>query len=165
MYPDRIKIALISLLALALLGACGSGTRQVRGESPLISLDHLTRSEQEVVLGLGLRNVNDRPLELEYVQLILRLEDQILLETETATGIDVSARGREVLRITGPAQAAGLEILDRLSPGGVTAHPDGPLSRASWTMEVNLTNARGRTERIESSGFLHPAPGQPNRFR
>lgn len=162
MHASPIK-TLLMLLALALLSGCGSGSREVRGELPLVTLDGLERQGEQITLQLGLRNINDRPLQLNEVQLRLLFGTDELVQLTHAPDFEIGPRGRDVLRLRGTGQAAGLSRLDQLEPepGTRTAQA----RSIAWRMQVSLTDERGRTRDTEITGFLHPVPGQPGRFR
>lgn len=164
MHATQIKTCLL-LAAVLLLSACGSGTRAVRGELPLVTLDGLERQGEQVSLQLGLRNINDQALELNEVQVRLYIDGQPLLVLTHAPDFAIGPRGREVLRLDGPGQENGLERLDQLDPVTAATRNQSPRRSVGWHMELVLTDQRGRIRETEASGFLHPVPGQPGRFR
>lgn len=168
MHASLIKsraLWLALLLLTLVLSACASGPRQVSGELPLVRIDSLERHNGEITLVLGLRNVNDRPLPLNEVRMQLRLNEEALLDLTHTPDIEISPRGREVLRVRGPGLPAGQAILDQMNPESAAARALGELSSATWRLDLNLTDERGRERATEASGFLHPVPGQPDRFR
>ena len=152
-------------LMLALLTACASGPRQVRGELPLVALDGLERQGDRITLLLGLRNINDSALPLTEVEVRLRIDGVSLITVAYAPNFESGPRGREVLTLRGTGEPAGLELLDRFDPNIGTESGHQVLTSIAWTMEVDLGDERGRTRTAEASGFLHPVPGQPGRFR
>ncbi|TVS12009.1 MAG: hypothetical protein EA419_06325 [Wenzhouxiangella sp.] len=168
MHAVSINNRLIRLLAAVLaisISACASGPRQVRGELPLVSVDSLTRHNGEITLLLAFRNVNDRAFPLNDIGIDMRLNEAKLVDTAHTPGIEISARSREVVRVRIPALAPGLAVLDQIA-GGSPADEDRPgLVSAAWQLELTLIDERGRSRETEASGFLHPVPGQPGRFR
>lgn len=156
-----IKAFLLLGVALA-LSACG-GPREVRGELPLITLEGLERQADQIQLQLGLRNVNDRPFYLGEVALSLSVGGDRLIDLIHSPDFEIGARGREVLTLRGQGLVDGLQRLDQLEP---QSSPDREALRSlAWQMEISLIDERGRGRDSEVSGFLHPVPGQPGRFR
>lgn len=147
----------VLLLAVAMIAACSSNLRDVYGEPPQTSLNGMERQPEGVVVELALRNVNDEALRLKAASMTLSLDDQPLVSGGRDLELTVSARGREVVRLTLPADPAGLERLDALA--------DNQEQRLPWTMEVTLTLAGGGERLARANGWLHRVPGQPNRFR
>lgn len=156
---------LLTVIAMALVTACGSGSRQVRGELPLVTLDALERQGERITLFVGLRNINDGPLPLGEVEVRLRIDGVGLVSVVQAPEIEIGPRGREVLTLRGRGDAEGLTVLDRLDPRSAGANGPSALNNLSWHMELRLADERGRSRTAEISGFLHPVPGQPGRFR
>ncbi len=145
------------LLALALLTACSGNLREVRGEPPQISLSGLEKHAERVTLELALRNVNDEPLLLSRASVELVLDGQPLGAGDRDLELTVSARGREVIRFALPAEADGLEALQRLA--------ETEAGRLPWTLQARLVLDGERSRATEAEGWLYPVPGQPDRFR
>ncbi|MCA1779127.1 MAG: hypothetical protein LC637_07040 [Xanthomonadaceae bacterium] len=167
MKPPTLHLARAAVLLAALiaLSGCGSGAREIRGELPLIRFEGLIVEASEVRLAIGLRNVNDRSLALRRLKAVLKVEDELLLETETRPQIEISARGREVVTLRGSGQREGLRLLtQRFAPTPGSELPANA-GNAAWTMELILTDERERESAANASGFLHPVPGRPGHFR
>ena len=156
-----IAIARTARLALyaCLLGlaACAGNYRDVVDEPPQAAIDGIERQAGGLVIELALRNVNDEPMTLASVAMTIELDGAPLTTARRETPLVVSARGREVLRLRVPAERAGLARLDRLGSGQVTRLP--------WTMDLTLGIDGGRDRETRTEGWLHPVPGQPDRFR
>ncbi len=160
MHARLIKSTLFSAaLVLTALTACASGPRGVTGELPQVTLDGLERQEEQITLLLGLRNINDRPLPLTEVEVELNSGDARIVTATHRPDFEIGARGREVLRMDGNAEPEGLRLLEPATNGNTRP------GRISWSMQVHLTDERGRSRTTEASGYLHPVPGQPGRFR
>lgn len=145
------------ILAAIGLAACSGNLREVVGEPPQASLYGLERRDDSIVIELALRNVNDAPLSLSGTRLSLRLDGEALAEGERRLPLTISARGREVIRFDLPADPAGWQRLEALENGNVEQLP--------WAMEVKLQLDGSRDRSTRAEGWLHPVPGQANRFR
>lgn len=143
-------------LAICLLTACGN-IRNVSGEPPLAGIDGLERQGEELVIELALRNVNDVSMQLSAVEIELGLAGQPLAAGREETPLTISARGREVLRLQMIGREAGMEQLEGLARGERTSLP--------WTLQLTLIDDNERFKRASAQGWLHPVPGQPDRFR
>lgn len=144
-------------LALILCAACGGPMRPVTGLSPVTQLEGLERDGMEVVLAVAVANHNDLPWPVAAIDMELRLDGEVLVIADWRLDMILDARGREVLTLPVTASLAGLEQLDALDSGTRRNLP--------WTLTGVITPARGRAQPIEASGYLHPVPGQPGRFR
>ena len=156
---------LLLFTALALVSACASSPRQVRGELPLVTLDGLQREDDQVILSLGLRNINDQALPLSELEVRLSVGGGLLLNVVHLPDFEIGPRGREVLTLRGRGDAAGLQVLERLESAAGRGTDQGLASSTDFAMTVRLANARGRSRTAEVSGFVHPVPGRPGRFR
>ncbi len=145
------------LMALITLAACSGNLREVTNQPPQASLDGLEKTSDGVIVALGLRNVNDEPLQLDGVSITLTLDDEPLAVGDRHLPLIISSRGREVLRFTLAAEPAGLQRLNELATGDV--------ARLPWSLEAQLTLSSSAKRRARANGWLHPVPGQPDRFR
>ncbi|NEZ04640.1 LEA type 2 family protein [Wenzhouxiangella sp. XN201] len=143
-------------LAVCLLAACGN-IRDVTGEPPLAGIDGLARQGDELVIELALRNVNDMHMQLSAIEFELDLDAQPLAAGREDLPLRISARGREVIRLRVNGHQAGLNRLEALASGERASLP--------WSLELTLINQEDRFNRASAQGWLHPAPGQPDRFR
>lgn len=151
-------IMLMGLLGLIiLLAGCQSGPRQISGEAPLISLESVHVKEAAATLQVAVRNINDRRLELSEVKLNLSLDQhEIAGQGPVSVDLSVAPRGREVIGFDVTLDPASLQLFEDLAQG--------KRNNLAWQMELVVDPPRGRM-RSEASGFLHPVPGQPGRFR
>jgi LEA14-like dessication related protein len=148
---------ILTLLLGGLFTGCAGNFRDVTDEPPQASIDGIERQGDTVRVELALGNVNDVPMRLSSVDLELTLDGVPLASGRRDTALMISANGREVLRIALPAEARGLDRLDRLSTGDA--------ARLPWTMNLALGISEGPDRRTRTEGWLHPVPGQPDRFR
>ncbi|MEE4639597.1 MAG: hypothetical protein V2J42_12745 [Wenzhouxiangella sp.] len=162
---NPLKTAVWMATLVMMLSGCGSGAREIRGELPLVRFEGLIVDDEKLTLSVGLRNVNDRTLNLRRLKVRLTVEDQLLIETEARPQIDITARGRELITLRGSGEAAGLQVLarrfDQPRGDGLT----GAAPNAPWVMELTLVDDRERESTTRANGFLHPVPGRPGHFR
>lgn len=150
----RISALFLSAVVLA---ACSGNLREVTNQPPQASLDGLEKTSDGVIVALGLRNVNDEPLQLDGISITLTLDDEPLAVGDRHLPLIISSRGREVLRFTLSAEPAGLQRLNNLAAGDV--------ARLPWSLEARLTLNGSTKRRTSANGWIHPVPGQPDRFR
>lgn len=164
-YPDRIsrlraQRALHWLLVFSLCGglaACGGGPRQVRGELPLVMVESLSLDGDRAVLQLAVRNINDTRLQINRVNVDLRLENAAAASlTNVPVDVQIPPRGRDMLHFETMLEPRAAELLAALESNDRNS--------VGWQIEITFDPERGR-QRSEGSGFLHPVPGQPGRFR
>src|SRR5690625_2467183 len=153
---SRPKIFIVLLLA-GFLSACSSGPRELLREPLQIRLYGLEISDDELIVDLAVRNINDLPRQLDRIDLELSVDSHVLVATEDFPNLDISARSREILRLTTRAEPDGLQRLEALGPGDT--------ARLPWVIEAKLEVDQKRSRPVQASGWLYRSPGQPNRFR
>lgn len=155
----RSSLQVLTLLALAMLVACSGQPRQISGQLPLVSLDGLGLDGELVQFDLGIRNINDRPLELTSLFLQLELDGQrVTGRDQRRLDLSVAARGREVVRLESSVDVHGRRLLEALGAG----------ERMSLAYRLELEFDGQRQRELNDTiirGFLHNVPGQPGRYR
>lgn len=154
--PKAVRCSFALILAV-LLAACGSQPLRISGEPPQWDIRNLDRDGQNVRVVLGVRNVNDAPLELGRLSLEFRLDDALLVSVDEPLDLVVPSRGREVIRVEYTAALAGLEQLDRLDNGDANSLP--------WRLAGEAITAGGRDYEIDTEGWLYPVPGKSGHYR
>jgi len=151
----------VLLLLILLLAGCKTYGDKLLGIPPRLELESLRLVEgapaARVELVILLLNPNDIPVEVEDLQLEFSLDEQGALEFGRALQLDIGARNRERIRLTAEAPTALVGQLRTLRDSGQGAMP--------YELRGELTVAGTRATRVGLSDFLHPMPGQPNRFR
>ncbi len=157
----RLPLALITIMALllVLVTACGSPhSRQVRGELPSLSLDSLTRVDDQIEVTIGIRNHNDASLKVDSIQIALSIDEMPATNlNDEQLDLKIGARGREVIQLVGQGDGKTHEKLDLLAENERASLP--------WSMDVDLSLDGRRTRQTEVTGFVHRVPGHPDRFR
>lgn len=157
--PKARRIA--SVLALALLvclAGCASGRGTVSGQLPLVNLDSLELQDQRLLVDLSIRNLNDQRLETPLREASLIIDGQAAhFESSLPLSLNISARGRENLRLTATADSATQAALAALADERGQSLP--------YQLTLTFDGRRASRTPVEQSGFLHPVPGQPGRFR
>ncbi len=146
-----------ALILLGLTAACAGSLPRITSDMLRVGIDTLETRGDTVVIDLGMRNINKRPLEYHALELELSVDGEKLVSTPHRQPLTLSTRSREVVRVESLAETAGLERLQALGAG------QQPPMR--WTMQLSLIDDRGRKRTVDYDGWLHVVPGQPNRFR
>ncbi|MGY6588685.1 MAG: hypothetical protein ACXIUB_10435 [Wenzhouxiangella sp.] len=157
--PKARRIAFVPALALLVcLAGCASGRGTVSGQLPLVNLDSLELQDQRLLVDLSIRNLNDQRLETPLREASLIIDGQAAhFESSLPLSLNISARGRENLRLTATADSATLAALAALADERGQSLP--------YQLTLTFDGRRASRTPVEQSGFLHPVPGQPGRFR
>jgi hypothetical protein len=153
--PARALLAALSMVALLALGGCGPV--EVRSAPPGSDLDGVAIDGDQLVLRLLLINRNDIPLTVDGVELDITLGAEERIQRNWPLALVLGPRNREAIELrlaVPPAVLAELNALERGERGPLEYALDG-----YWSLEGT------RDGRIERSGYLHPVPGRPGRFR
>jgi LEA14-like dessication related protein len=151
---QKISPGLIVLLAL-MLAACGGQPRKVSGEFPLVNLDGLSLSNGSIGVDIGIRNINDSPLELPAMAFRLMLDGQLVAErNDQAPSISIAARGREVLRLQSDINPSGRQLLEELDRG--------ERSNLAYQLELEFEAAAGNAAIPKPAASCTRSPGSPD---
>jgi LEA14-like dessication related protein len=153
-WKDVVPLVVVAVM-LAVLTGCGA--KIIHGEAPFVKINALLLDAGTVQLDLGLRNINDVPLQIENIDFRISLEDSELAGYSGARAASVIANGRETLRFELPASAAGADLLMRLERDDLGGLP--------YTLEGTLMVSGEKEMSFEGKGHLYPVPGRPGQFR
>ncbi|GEM_PF-2861435 len=148
---------LSSLLIVLLAGACAGGPDRISGQPPQMDIRLLQQTEQEMLLDIDLRNVNDQPLTLGKLEFTLEHDQRLLARFDQATDVEITSRGRESISLNAPLAPVAQEVLTELAEGTRTSLP--------WKIRGRVIDQTGRTWPVETSGHLYPVPGRAGQFR
>ena len=150
--------SLLALASLMCLASCASRPGTVSGELPLVNLESLELQDQQLLVDLSIRNLNDQRLESPLREASLTIDGQAAdFESTLPLTLNISARGRENLRLTATADSATQAALLALADERGQSLP--------YQLTLTFDGRRASRTPVEQNGFLHPVPGQPGRFR
>ncbi len=149
------SIMLAALTAGLMVAACGP--KVVRGQPPFAQVNALRLDGTALQLELGLRNINDEPMEVQYLQLTLTVQETELTAHEGPLTAIVSANGKETLSLRLPASETGRRLLAALEDGAHTNLP--------YQLRGSLQTAGDSELPFQSNGRLYPVPGRSGQFR
>lgn len=149
-----LSIAL-TLLASALLAACGSGL--VRGQAPFVAIRGIDTTGEALALQLRVKNLNGVAIELTNVRFSIELEGTPLGAYDEPSRSSIIANGSETLRLELDASEDGLDLLQALQQG------DSP--NLEYTIDGSLATVNEGTLGFTGKGRVYPVPGRPGRFR
>lgn len=151
-----LRVALMAMMVLALSACAANRGNQLH--PPIVSLESLEHRDGLIRIDLGVRNPNrsrfDRPIE----HISLSIDGLTpLLDQEIHDFLNIPPGGRETLSLRTEADEATLVVLSALATGERSSLP--------YSLTLTFPGRRDRDNPAEQNGFLHPVPGQPNRFR
>lgn len=154
------KTGLIFRLAVAFVlvsGLTACGAKAVRGESPFLKINALRLDQDTVHVDLGLRNINDEPLEIDNIDFVLTSRDTVIADFNAPRRASVIANGSETLRFDLPASRAGAGLLNGLQDGDIESLP--------YLVEGSIRTVEGKNLDLKGRGHIYPVPGRPGQFR
>lgn len=161
MQSSRLRSLLPALALLLLIGlaACSGKPRELARVPLGIDFHALQLMAQDEVLQLELvvLNHNDGPRQLAGLKVQFGVDELPQTEASQTLALDISARGREIVRLQLPLEASSRARLEALSGG--------ELSRLPWQLEAEFIMENTRNHQARASGWLYRVPGQPGRFR
>lgn len=153
---DKKYLAMALMLVGALLFS-GCGSKQVRGESPMLRISELSHQDGNVNLQLSIRNVNDEELDILELDFKLTTEDQQLLGYSGPAPVNIVANGTESWSVEIVEDNVLREQLDALQNDEIKSLP--------YLLEGSIRTLDTGKLRFETRGHLYPLPGRPGYFR
>ncbi|MFN2334877.1 MAG: LEA type 2 family protein [Wenzhouxiangellaceae bacterium] len=151
---SMIRILTVLALLAGLTSACSTSPMQIRSEQPTLEIDSLALLQgPRVAIELLVHNRNDHALELESLDLTMSLEQTRLFSNQWPMPLKIGARGRERITLHAPASRDGAARLSELA------------GSLAYQLESTLVLQGQRNAKSQKSDYLHPVPGQPDRFR
>jgi len=147
-----VVLALVSLTV-----ACAASLPRITSDMLRVDIDTLEHRNGSITMNLAMRNLNDRSLKYQTLDLELKLDGEAFVSVRHHEPFSLPTRSRELVFIEGRAEAVGLERLEALGAG--------EKRQLRWTMRLTITDDLGRERQVDYDGWLHVVPGQPNRFR
>ncbi len=152
----RRYIAFLAVACVAVLLA-GCGSRVVRDQQPFVQINGLALEADALVLDLGVRNVNEVPMDLVHVDFRLALQDTELAVIDEPRQGSIIATGSETLQFRFSGANAGLALLRDLQNGKLISLP--------YTLEGSILTTDDHSFPFKGGGHLYPVPGRPGQFR
>lgn len=146
---------ILVILVTVLLTSCGS--KQIRGEPPMVRLNELSHQDGAITLELSMRNVNEALLVLLAIDFTLMVDETELLSYEGPVNTDIVANGTESWSVEVPESDSSRELLNGLQSGAIKSLP--------YSFKGSISSQDDGTLRFEHKGHLYPLPGRPGHFR
>lgn len=150
-----IASALLLILSLTLLAACGSSGPVRRISEPTASIQQLeVRADGSWSLDLRLQNYSSVPMRFDRVDATLAIAGQDAFGVQAAPAITIGPESADVVTVAlVPPAAAKIAIADALARG----------ARVSYHLGGNLTTTpdkgNARTWKLDRDNALSPVPG------
>ncbi len=152
-----MKTPVFGLLVLTVLltGACSS--KIIRGASPMVRINELSHEHESIALQLSIRNLNGVELDIQTIDLTLKLDDKASLAYQGPARTNIVANSTERWSVEIEESPASRELLNTLQNGGVKNLP--------YSLKGKIATLDDGTLRFEYEGRIYPLPGKPGHFR
>lgn len=153
---ELMKIRLYLLLSgLVLCTACGP--HQVKGQPPFIGISSLSMQENSLAARLDVRNVNDVELDIDAIDITLRVRDVELTHYVSDFKLTIDPNTTEELSLKELPDINARQHLMDLESGDVSSLP--------FSLEGRVHTSRDGYLSFKNQGHLYPVPGRPGQFR
>jgi len=151
----KLRLYTLMLVGLVLCSACAPN--KIKGNPPFVSIASITMTDQALVAGFDVRNINEVEMAIDSVD------------------ITISARGSEFSRYSGPyslnidPNTTETITLDKL-PGDnaraqLTDLQSGKIASLPFTLQGRVHTAEDGYLDFKHEGYLYTVPGKPGQFR
>jgi LEA14-like dessication related protein len=153
---ELMKIRLYLLLSiLALCIACAP--HQVKGQPPFIAIASLSMQENSLSARLDIRNINDVELDIDAIDIKLRVRDVELTHYVSDFKLTVDPNTTEEVSLEKLPDINARQQLTELESGDVSSLP--------FSLEGRVHTTRDGYLPFKNQGHLYPVPGRPGQFR
>ena len=137
------------------LVACGP--HLVKGKAPFVSISSVLMGNESLSASFDIRNINDVPLEIDFVAVSIYVRDAQLILHEEPMALVIDPNTTEVIAVEKLLDESARSLLDSLESGGVQSLPITLDGRVHSPEEGNLV--------FRNEGHLYRVPGRPGQFR
>lgn len=151
----KIINSTLIICACLLTAACGGGL--VRGQPPLVDMSSLQAEPSEIRTRVDIYNPNGVDMVVKELEVSMILGETDLGSLRVEPGITIHPNGTEEIGFSFPSQDAAGQTLEALEGGEINSVP--------YTIEGQVFDSDGDSERFSQDGYLYPLPGRPGEFR
>jgi len=151
----NMKTVLALSLLLAFLTACGPNI--IRGRPPFVSIASLNLTSQQMTVVFSVSNQNGEPMDIQGVEIRLKIEDSELTRYNDTFKLSVGANSSEDVTVDQKADEFSRELLASLEKGQLISLP--------FDLEGRVTTVADGVLKFKNKGHLYPVPGRPGQFR
>lgn len=155
MSPKNLLRTCLFIVLAAICAACGN--KLIRGEAPIVQINELSQSGDEVSIHLSLRNLNGVALDVRGIDFRLSAEDDVLYAFQGPATTNIAANGTETLTVKLANNTTSRQLLERLQNGEIKSLP--------YSLEGTVGTAAEGDLRFQHEGHMYPVPGRPGHFR
>lgn len=156
-HNPRLRCGLLVLLMLVLLALTACGSPGLRNEAPQVKIDGMEVDDRQLVVEIGIRNINSRPMVVERLRSSLTMQGRLVTDQFELGPMEVPANTREVFPVHLTASSELAAIIAFKSTGRQGA--------LSYEMDGRIVRDGERDLFFEAEGRLFAVPGRSDRFR
>lgn len=146
---------LLLILTICLCAACGP--HKVKGKAPVVSISSLTIQGENLAATFNIRNINDVPLDIEQIQITIRVQDTELTRHVESIGLSIDPNTTEEIAVQKLPDQFARELLASLEQPDVTNLP--------FFLEGEMRTQQDGNVPFRYEGYLYPVPGRPGQYR
>jgi hypothetical protein len=152
---EKLLLFVLAGLVVLLCAACGS--KQTRGEPPLVRLNELSHQDNSLSLQLSIRNINDFPMEVLEIDFTMLVNDNDFIVHNGPVNINVGANSTENWTLEAAESSSNHDHLNQLENDEIKSLP--------YVMKGSIKSLKDSNLRFEYEGHIYPLPGRPGYFR
>ena len=154
-YGRRLLLSGLAVLAVMFFAACGS--KQTRGEPPMVRMVELSHQDDIISLHLSIRNINDDPMDVLEIDFNMQADDTDFIVFSGMVNIEIGANSTENWTLETETNSNNRNLLNRLESGEINSLP--------YAMKGSIKSLESGNLRFEHEGHIYPLPGRPGYFR
>ena len=152
---EKLLLFVLAVLVVLFCAACGS--KQTRGEPPMVRMNELSHQDNTLSLQLSIRNINDFPMEVLEIDFTMLVNDNDFIVYSGPANINVGANSTENWTLEAEESSSNRDHLNQLENGEINSLP--------YVMKGSIKSAKDSNLRFEYEGHIYPLPGRPGYFR
>ena len=143
------------MLACVLLTGCAS--KIISGAAPMVRMSELSHENNKIKLNLNMRNPNGVELDIQSIDVSLKVDDIELFAYQGPMGINFVSNGTETWSMQIEESQNSRELLETLQSGDVKSLP--------YSLTGTVLSRDDGTLNFEHEGHIYPLPGRAGYFR
>ena len=151
------KLPILMLAIAALTMTTGCGTSMVRGAAPIVHMNELVNTGDNINLHLSMRNLNGVELVIQSIDFKLSVEDEELFSYKGPVETTIVANGTETWTVDVEDSQNSKLLLEQLQSGEVKSLP--------YALKGSIISTSDGKLQFSQQGHLYPVPGRPGHFR
>jgi len=151
----KLRLYILMLVSLLLCIACAPN--KIKGNPPFVSIASITMTDQDLVAGFDVRNINEVEMTIDSVDITISAKGSDFSHYSGAYSLKIDPNTTETITLDKlPDENARRQLTD-LQSGKIASLP--------FSLQGRVHTAEDNYLDFKHEGYLYTVPGKPGQFR